>query len=151
MCSIPKPLVNSNWSYSPETLNSGKIYYFLSRVTLKIDRWPWKTIKTIGHVSFVYAYWHRIIVKIKENALRNICFIRMLFVTQSWLRLGLIMPVVLTAPAKLQMQFIFDEKHKLWMNSNDKMDITTILSSDQNIYRFLKPFGVWRYSIYTMT
>ena len=44
-----KPLVNSNWSYSPETLNSGKNRHFLSCVTLKFDRWPWKTI---GHLSW---------------------------------------------------------------------------------------------------
>ena len=33
--------IYSNWSYSPETLNSGQNW--LSRVTLKIDIWPWKT------------------------------------------------------------------------------------------------------------
>ena len=30
--------MNSNWSYSPETLNSGD---FMSCVTLKFDGWPW--------------------------------------------------------------------------------------------------------------
>ena len=41
-----KLLVNPNWSYSPETLNWVKIddVFFLSRVTLKFDGWPWKTI-----------------------------------------------------------------------------------------------------------
>ena len=34
-----------NWSYSPETLNSGQNRHFLSRVALKFDRWPWKTIE----------------------------------------------------------------------------------------------------------
>ena len=112
MCIISKPLVNSNWSYNPEMLNSGKngwffvpcdleiwwmtlknnrapllcyftlsasfrshrsiqpgvtvrkrqiwvkISHFLSRVTLKFDRWPWKTI---GHLfyatsSFVHHF-----------------------------------------------------------------------------------------------
>ena len=38
-----KPWVNSNWSYSPETLGS-KLATCLSRVTLKFDRWPWKKI-----------------------------------------------------------------------------------------------------------
>ena len=42
-----KTLVYSNWSYSPETLNSGQNWrFFLSRVTLAIDGWPWKTIGT---------------------------------------------------------------------------------------------------------
>ena len=45
-----KPLVNSNWSYSPETLNSGKNRPFFSRVTLKFDWWPYKTI---GHLFYV--------------------------------------------------------------------------------------------------
>ena len=38
--------MNSNWSYSPETLNSGD---FMSCVTLKFDGWPWKTI---GHLFY---------------------------------------------------------------------------------------------------
>ena len=103
LCIISNPLVNSNWSYSPEMLNSGrnwryfilcdleiwwmtleknrvpllyriklcasfqshrwsqtsvtvrkrpirvKIGNFLSRVTLKFNGWPWKTI---GHLSY---------------------------------------------------------------------------------------------------
>ena len=104
LCIISNPSNNSKWSYSPETLNSGRnwryfvpcdleiwwmtlennraslLYYvklcasfqshewiqpgvtvrkrtirvkignFLSRVTLKFDGWPWKTI---GHLSYV--------------------------------------------------------------------------------------------------
>ena len=42
--------MNSNWSYSPETLNSGQNWQFFSHVTLKFDRWPWKTI---GHLCYV--------------------------------------------------------------------------------------------------
>ena len=44
LCIISKPWVNSNWSYSPETLFRAKIGDFLSRVTLNFDRWLWKTI-----------------------------------------------------------------------------------------------------------
>ena len=43
------PLVNSNWSYSPETPNLGQNWWFFSRVTLKFDPWPWKTI---GHLCY---------------------------------------------------------------------------------------------------
>ena len=32
-----------DWSYSPETLNSGQNRQSMSRVTLKFDRLPWKT------------------------------------------------------------------------------------------------------------
>ena len=35
LCIISKPLVNSNWSYSPETLNSGQDWRFFFAV------WPW--------------------------------------------------------------------------------------------------------------
>ena len=50
LCIISYPLVNSNWSYSPETPNLGQIWRFLeSRVTMKFDRWPWKTI---GHLFY---------------------------------------------------------------------------------------------------
>ena len=37
---IWQPSVNSNWSYSPETLNSVKNVYFSARVTWKFDEWP---------------------------------------------------------------------------------------------------------------
>ena len=43
-CIISYPLVNSNWSNSPETPNLGQIRCFFSRVTLKFDVWPSKTI-----------------------------------------------------------------------------------------------------------
>ena len=51
--------MSSNWSYNPETLNSGQNWWlFLSCVTLKFDRCPWKTI---GHLfyaksSFVHHF-----------------------------------------------------------------------------------------------
>ena len=58
VCIISKPSVNSNWSYSPETLNLGQNWWFLSPVTSKFDGWPWKTI---GHIfsatsSFVHHF-----------------------------------------------------------------------------------------------
>ena len=50
--------MNSNWSYSPETANLGKIDDFSSHATLKFDRWH---CKTIGHLfyatsSFVHRF-----------------------------------------------------------------------------------------------
>ena len=44
-----KPSVNSNWSDSPETLNSAQNQPYLSLVTLKFHGWPWKTI---GHLFY---------------------------------------------------------------------------------------------------
>ena len=44
--------MNSKWSYSPKTLNLGQNRnFFLSRVTLKFDWWPWKAI---GHLSILH-------------------------------------------------------------------------------------------------
>ena len=40
---------DSNWSYSPEMPNLGKNWRFFSRVTLKFDGWP---RKTIGHLFY---------------------------------------------------------------------------------------------------
>ena len=50
LCIISKPSVNSNLSYSSETLNSRQNRRFLSCVTLKFDEWPWRTI---GHLFYV--------------------------------------------------------------------------------------------------
>ena len=37
LCIVSNPLVNSNWGYSPEALNSVQKRRFLSGVTLKFD------------------------------------------------------------------------------------------------------------------
>ena len=47
LCMISWPLVNSNLSYSPEMLIWVKFDNFKSRVNLKFDGWP---LKTIGHL-----------------------------------------------------------------------------------------------------
>ena len=44
-CIIPQPSVNYNWCYSPETSNLYQKRLFLSSMTLKFDRWLWKTIE----------------------------------------------------------------------------------------------------------
>ena len=51
LCIISKPWVNSNWSYSPETLNLGQNQRFFCPV------WPWNLTddleKIIGHLYYV--------------------------------------------------------------------------------------------------
>ena len=42
LCIISYPLVNSNWSYSPETLNLGQIWWFLEPCDLEIWRMTFK-------------------------------------------------------------------------------------------------------------
>ena len=51
-------MVNSNWSYNPETPNLGQIHNFFSRVTLKFDGWPWRTIEYLFYTtsSFVQHF-----------------------------------------------------------------------------------------------
>ena len=56
-CIISKPWVNSNWSYSPETLNSGQNPRFvLSCVTLKFDRWLWKTKRHLFYTTSNFVH-----------------------------------------------------------------------------------------------
>ena len=52
------PLVNSNWIYSPETFNSGRNWWYVIRVTLKFNGWPWKTIAHLFYAtsSFVHHF-----------------------------------------------------------------------------------------------
>ena len=51
--------MNSNWSDSPETLNSAQNQRYLSLVTLKFHGWPWKTI---GHLFYATSrFEHRFI------------------------------------------------------------------------------------------
>ena len=45
MCIISKPWVNSNWSYSPETLNSGQNRQFCLPCDLEIWRMSFKNIR----------------------------------------------------------------------------------------------------------
>ena len=52
----PEPLhkillqsVNSNWSYHPEKPGFRQIGNFSARVTLKYNRWPWKTIGILSY------------------------------------------------------------------------------------------------------
>ena len=58
LCIISWPLVNSNWSYSPETPNLGQNRRFFSHVTLKFDGWPWKPIRHLFFAtsSFVHHF-----------------------------------------------------------------------------------------------
>ena len=53
---ISKPPVNLNWSYNPETLNSGENWQFLSHVILKFDWWPWKTIGHLFYATSTFVY-----------------------------------------------------------------------------------------------
>ena len=55
--------MNSNWSYSPETPNLGQNRRFFSRVTLKFDGWP---SKTIGHLFYATSSFVQHFVAIGE-------------------------------------------------------------------------------------
>ena len=64
LCSISYPLVNLNWSYSPETPNLGQTGDMLSRVTVKFDGWPWKTI---GHLFYATSSFVQHFVAIRNS------------------------------------------------------------------------------------
>ena len=58
--------MNSNWSYSPKTLNSGQNrWFFLSHVTLKFDRWPWKTTGHLFYAALSFVHHFIIICEFK--------------------------------------------------------------------------------------
>ena len=73
LCIILYPLVNSNWSYSPETPNLGQIQWFLApsdleiwRMTLKNNRAPLlSNIKL--YVSFHHHMWIQIGVTVRKR------------------------------------------------------------------------------------
>ena len=58
LCIISYPLVNSNLSYSQETLNSGQNQRFFIRVTQKFYEWHSKIIEHpfYANSSFVYHF-----------------------------------------------------------------------------------------------
>ena len=76
LCSILYPLVNSNWSYSPETPNLGRIWWFLEpchheiwRMTLQNNR-----VLLLCHfklcVSFHTHWWIQIGVTVRKRSIR---------------------------------------------------------------------------------
>ena len=63
LCGISYPLVNSNWSYSPETPNLGQIWGFLKPCGLEICRWP---SKTTGHLFYASSSFVQYFIAIGE-------------------------------------------------------------------------------------
>ena len=86
LCSISYPLVNSNWSYSPETPNLGQIRRFLEpcdleiwRMTLKNNRAPLlSNIKL--YVSFHHHMWIQTGVTVRKRSI--------------WVKIGNFLPCV---------------------------------------------------------
>ena len=73
LCSISYPLVNSNWRYSPETLNLGQIQRFLEpcdleiwRMTLKNNRAPLLSIIKLC-ASFHHHMWIQTGVTVRKR------------------------------------------------------------------------------------
>ena len=66
LCNISKPLVISNWSYSPETTNSGQNRQFFSNATLTFDGWPWKAI---WHLFYATSRFVDYFIAISESKL----------------------------------------------------------------------------------
>ena len=73
LCSISHPLVNSNWSYSPETPNLGQIRRFLApcdleiwRMALKNNREPLLSNMKL-YVSFRHHMWIQTGVTVRKR------------------------------------------------------------------------------------
>ena len=64
---ISKPLVNSDWGCSPDTLNSGQNQQCLSHVTLKFDAWLWKTIGQLCNATPSLLHHFKSIWKFKQE------------------------------------------------------------------------------------
>ena len=73
LCSISYPLVNSNWSYSPEMANLGQIWRFLALCDLEL--WP-MTLKNIRapllsniklYISFHHHMWIQTGVTVRKR------------------------------------------------------------------------------------
>ena len=58
LCIIPNPSVNSNWSYSPETPNSGQYQRFIVPCDLEIRWMTFQNSRTLlsCYVSFVHHF-----------------------------------------------------------------------------------------------
>ena len=76
LCIISYPLVNSNWSYSPETSNLGQIRRFLElcdleiwRITLQNNRAPLLCYFNLC-ASFHTHWWFQISVKVRKRSIR---------------------------------------------------------------------------------
>ena len=63
LCIISYPLVDSNWSYSPEMPNLGQIRRFFEPCDLEIWR---MTLKTIGHLFYATSSFVQHFVPIGE-------------------------------------------------------------------------------------
>ena len=60
--------MNSNWRYCPETLNSGQNrWFFWSRLTLKFDGRPWKTIGHLFYATLSFVHHFKAIGEYKQE------------------------------------------------------------------------------------
>ena len=90
LCSISYPLVNSNWSYSPETPNLGQIRRFLEpcdleiwRMTLKNDRAPLlSNIKL--YLSFHHHMWIQTGVTVRKRLSSVVTSVTLTFDLWPW-------------------------------------------------------------------
>ena len=66
-------ICDSNWNYSPETLNSGQNQQFLSRLTSKFDGWPWKTIGHLFYATACFVHHFKVICEFKMELQLQTC------------------------------------------------------------------------------
>ena len=123
LCIIWNLSVNSNWSYSLETPNSGQNMWFLVRVNSKFDGWPWKIIGHLFYTTSRFVHHFKAIGAFKlEFQSRNVPF-----GSKPWTKIGRLF----YATSSFNLCLI----PKPWVNSNWNYCPET-LNSDHNL-RFL--------------
>ena len=90
LCIISYPLVNSNWSYSPETTNLGQIQRFLQpcdleiwRMTLRNNRAPLLSIIEL-YASFHHHMWIQTGVTVRKRLSWVVTFVTLTFDLWPW-------------------------------------------------------------------
>ena len=86
--------MNPNWSYSPDTLNSSRNWWFLSRVNWKFDVSHWKTIGHLCYATSSFVEYALALISFRSTAIdverlsQGICITRFL---RGWLEVSLIL------------------------------------------------------------
>ena len=120
LCSISYPLVNSNWSYSPETPNLGQIRRFLApcdlelwRMTLKNNRAPLlSNIKL--YISFHHHMWIQTGVTVRKRLSWVVTFVTLTFDLWPWPFAWTLPWSVVITPENFMMIRWWEHSQKVW-------------------------------------
>ena len=117
--------MNSNLSYSPETPNLCQNRRFLSRVTSKFGRWPWKTMGHLLYASSNFVHRFVVICEFKPE-LKNpnwskivLTTVTLTFDLWNWpFAWSSFMPIVIT-PENFMMIRWWEKMKKVWQTERE--------------------------------